>query len=268
MTGLTCQDISLGYGAHQVLRDVSLSVPPGKITALIGANGCGKSTLLRAMAGLLRPMSGEVALDGRKLQAWPRKQLARRLSFLPQEMVDPPEITVAELIAYGRHPHHGLLGRACPGDAEAVARAIAATDMTSLADRMVATLSGGERRRAWIAMALAVEAEILLLDEPTTFLDIGHQFEVLELLRHINRNHGITVVLSLHDLNQAVRFADHLVAVDRGTIIDQGAPADVMTERLLTDTFRVSASITRAADSPPVFIATGSIKDPSRHASV
>lgn len=264
MNGLICQDISLGYGARQVLCDVSLSVPKGKITALIGANGCGKSTLLRAMAGLLRPMSGEVALDGQKLSAWPRKQLARRLSFLPQDMVDPPEITVAELVAYGRHPHRGLLGRTAPGDAEAVVRAIAATDMTSLADRMVSTLSGGERRRAWIAMALAVEAGILLLDEPTTFLDIGHQFEVLELLQHINRTQGITVVLSLHDLNQAVRFADHLVAVDRGTIIDQGAPAEVMTEHLLTETFRVSATVTRNQDHPPVFIPTGSIKAPSR----
>ena len=263
MTGLVCRNLSLGYGRRPVLQDVDLMVPEGSVTALIGANGSGKSTLLRAMAGLLRPESGTVKLDDKPLAAWPRKQLARRLSFLPQEMVDPPEITVAELVAYGRHPHRGLLGRATHGDTEAIARAIAATDMTRFSDRMLATLSGGERRRAWISMALAVEAQILLLDEPTTFLDIGHQFEVLELVREINRTHGITVVLSLHDLNQAVRFADNLVVVDRGTIVDQGAPATVLTERLLSETFRVSATIARSEDEPPMFVATGSIKSPS-----
>lgn len=263
MTGLVCNNLSLGYGSRPVLQDIELRVPEGRITALIGANGSGKSTLLRAMAGLLRPKSGSVKLDDKPLGAWPRKQFARRLSFLPQEMVDPPEITVSELVAYGRHPHRGLLGRATAGDAEAIARAMTATGMTSFSDRMLATLSGGERRRAWITMALAVEARILLLDEPTTFLDIGHQFEVLELVQEINRDHGITVVLSLHDLNQAVRFSDNLVVVDRGTIVDQGAPATVLTERLLSQTFRVAATITRSDDEPPVLVATGSIKSPS-----
>jgi ABC-type cobalamin/Fe3+-siderophores transport system ATPase subunit len=260
MTSLACSDLCLGYGTHRVLGEVNLVIPTGKITALIGANGSGKSTLLRAMAGLLRPSAGSVSLDGKPLAAWPRKQMARRLSFLPQEMIEPPEVTVAELVAFGRHPHRGLLGRAVAGDAEAVSRAIAATDLGRLAERMVATLSGGERRRVWIAMALAVEAEILLLDEPTTFLDIGHQFEVLELVQQINRTSGITVVLSLHDLNQAARFADHLVVVDRGTVIDQGAPVDVLTERLLTETFRVSARITRDDGGPPACVPTGSIR--------
>jgi iron complex transport system ATP-binding protein len=197
MTTLTAEALRAGYGPRMILTDLDLNVPPGAITAIVGANACGKSTLLRCLARLLRPSAGEVVLDGRSVGRIPTRELARSLGLLPQSPIAPDGITVMDLVSHGRHPHQGMLSRWTQADDMAVAAALEATRTADLAERDVDQLSGGQRQRVWIAMALAQETEILLLDEPTTFLDIAHQVEVLDLLVDLNRRHGTTIVMVL-----------------------------------------------------------------------
>lgn len=240
---LVAQNLTVGYGGRAVLEQVGLSIPSGRITALIGANGSGKSTLLRTLARALDPMGGSVLLDGRAIAQTPRKEVARVLALLPQSPVAPEGLTVRQLCQFGRHPHRGLLSRLGPRDEQAVDTALAAAALTDLADQPLHRLSGGQRQRAWIAMALAQETPILLLDEPTTYLDIAHQIEVLELLRQLNRTQGRTIVMVVHDLNHAAQYADHIVAVAAGGIHAAGAPAALLTPGLIKAVFGIDAAV-------------------------
>lgn len=240
---LATRSLTLGYDQHPVVRDLDLEIPPGRITAIIGANGCGKSTLLRALARLLRPRTGDVVLDGRALHRIPTREIARMLGLLPQSPIAPEGIAVADLVGRGRHPHRGALSRWSTQDDEAVAQALAATDTADLADRCVDELSGGQRQRVWIAMALAQQTDVLLLDEPTTFLDVAHQVEVLDLLTDLNHDRGTTVVMVLHDMNMAARYADHVIALRRGAVVAAGAPARIMTADLIREVFDIESLI-------------------------
>ncbi|MDY0911871.1 ABC transporter ATP-binding protein [Rathayibacter festucae] len=255
---LTVDALTLGYGDRTVVEGLDLVVPPGRITAIVGANACGKSTLLRSMSRLLAPRAGTVLLDGKAVHRTPAKQLARTLGLLPQSPVAPEGITVADLVGRGRHPHQGILSRWNAHDDEAVATALDATDTAALADRAVDELSGGQRQRVWIAMALAQETDLLLLDEPTTFLDVSHQVEVLDLLVDLNRNRGTTVVMVLHDLNLAARYADHLVALAGGTVHAAGTPAEVLTEDTVRAVFGLdSRIITDPTSGTPLMLPLG-----------
>jgi iron complex transport system ATP-binding protein len=240
---LTVSQLTAGYGDSDILTDLDLVVPPGKITVIVGANACGKSTLLRAMSRLLAPRHGQVLLDGKSVHHTPPRELARTLGLLPQSPIAPEGITVADLVSRGRHPHQGLFSRWTKRDDEAVQAALDATRTADLADRPVDELSGGQRQRVWIAMALAQETEILLLDEPTTFLDINHQIEVLDLLTDLNHSRDTTVVMVLHDLNLAARYADHLVAVSGGRIHVSGTPEAVLTEETVRQVFGLESRV-------------------------
>jgi iron complex transport system ATP-binding protein len=255
---LTVESLTLGYGDRTVVDGLDLVVPPGRITAIVGANACGKSTLLRSMSRLLAPRAGTVLLDGKAVHRMPAKQLARTLGLLPQSPIAPEGITVADLVGRGRHPHQGILSRWNAHDDEAVATALDATDTAALADRAVDELSGGQRQRVWIAMALAQETDLLLLDEPTTFLDVSHQVEVLDLLVDLNRTRGTTVVMVLHDLNLAARYADHLVALADGTVHAAGTPAEVLTEDVVRAVFGLdSRIITDPTSGTPLMLPLG-----------
>jgi iron complex transport system ATP-binding protein len=240
---LSADAVTLAYGDRTVVDRLSLDVAPGRITAIVGANGCGKSTLLRALARLLRPADGQIVLDGAALASRNTKEIARTLGLLPQSPVAPEGIAVTDLVGRGRHPHQKLLARWTAHDYRAVADALDATGIADLADRAVDELSGGQRQRVWIAMALAQETDILLLDEPTTFLDVAHQVEVLDLLTDLNRARGTTIVMVLHDLNLAARYADELVAVRDGRVHALGAPSDVITAELVRDVFGLESTV-------------------------
>lgn len=240
---LAAEALSLAYGDRTIIEDLDLTLPPGRITAIVGANGCGKSTLLRALARLIRPKSGRVLLAGMPLQNRPSKEIARTLGLLPQSPTAPEGIAVADLVGRGRHPHQKLLARWSEQDYTVVAQSLAATGTEDLADRSVDELSGGQRQRVWIAMALAQETDILLLDEPTTFLDVAHQIEVLDLLTDLNRDRGTTIAMVLHDINLAARYADHVIALRGGKIVASGAPADVVTSDLIRDVFDLDALV-------------------------
>jgi iron complex transport system ATP-binding protein len=240
---LEARGVTLGYGDRVVVDSLDLLVPSGRITAIVGANACGKSTLLRAMARLLAPRSGEVVLDGKDLHRQPTKQTARVLGLLPQSPTAPEGIVVADLVSRGRHPHQGLLSRWSACDDEAVAEALTMTDTLALADRPVDELSGGQRQRTWIAMSLAQQTDILLLDEPTTFLDVSHQVDVLDLLTDLNRQRGTTIVMVLHDLNLAARYADHLIAVCAGRLHAAGEPHEVLTSEVVREVFGMDSQV-------------------------
>ncbi|MFD1722819.1 ABC transporter ATP-binding protein [Amnibacterium endophyticum] len=240
---LAAEGVVLAYGDRVVADGFDLAVPPGAITAIVGANACGKSTVLRALARLLAPRSGRVVLDGRDLHRMPTKQVARTLGLLPQSPIAPEGIAVADLVARGRHPHQGLLGRWSAEDEAAVEEALLLTGTTELADRPVDELSGGQRQRVWIALALAQRTDVLLLDEPTTFLDVSHQIDVLDLLTDLNRSRGTTVVMVLHELNLAARYADHLVAVADGAVHASGPPDEVLTETVVREVFGLESRV-------------------------
>jgi iron complex transport system ATP-binding protein len=240
---LRADAVSLGYGDRHVVDGLSLVVPDGKVTVIVGPNACGKSTVLRALGRLLAPTAGTVLLDGKSIAEQPSRLVARTLGLLPQSPLAPEGITVRELVSRGRHPHQSWWQQWSEADAAAVDDALAATDTVGLADRDMDELSGGQRQRAWIAMAVAQGTDLLLLDEPTTYLDIAHQLDVLELVARLNRGHGRTVVMVLHDLNLASRYADHIVAMRDGRIVVEGTPADVVTVQLLAEVFRVEAGI-------------------------
>lgn len=240
---LSVRGLVAGYADRTILQGLDLEVLPGRITAIVGANACGKSTLLRTMSRLLSPREGQVLLDGKAIHRMTPRQVARIMGLLPQSPIAPEGITVADLVSRGRHPHRGILSRWSPGDDRAVADALEATRTTDLAERAVDELSGGQRQRVWIAMALAQQTDLLLLDEPTTFLDISHQVEVLDLLTDLNHRAGTTVVMVLHDLNLAARYADQLVAMAGGRLHAQGTPEAVLTEENVRTVFGLDSRI-------------------------
>ncbi|MFB8216396.1 MULTISPECIES: ABC transporter ATP-binding protein [Streptomyces] len=241
---LRAEGLHLGYDDRAVVSGLDLAVPPGRITAIVGANACGKSTLLRALARLLAPREGAVSLDGRALHTIPTRELAQQLGILPQSPVAPEGLTVIDLVNRGRSPHQTWWRQWTKADEQAVHDALAATGTTDLADRAVDELSGGQRQRAWIAMAVAQGTPVLLLDEPTTYLDLAHQIDVLDLVVDLNRREGRTIVMVLHDLNQACRYADHVIAMKKGAIVAEGAPADVITAETVEDVFGLRCQVT------------------------
>ncbi|MCW4385918.1 ABC transporter ATP-binding protein [Salinibacterium sp. SYSU T00001] len=255
---LQAEQLTLGYGDRTVIEGLNLTVPAGRITAIVGPNACGKSTLLRSMSRLLAPRHGQVLLDGRQVHRMPAKELARTLGLLPQSPIAPDGITVADLVGRGRHPHHGVFTRWTHDDDVAVAEALEATETLELSDRPVDELSGGQRQRVWIAMALAQQTDVLLLDEPTTFLDVSHQLDVLDLLVDLNQRRGTTIVMVLHDLNMAARYADHLIALDAGRVHAAGAPEEVLTAECVQAVFGIpSTVITDPTSGKPLMLPIG-----------
>jgi iron complex transport system ATP-binding protein len=240
---LRADGLSLGYDGRRVVEGLDVALPDGRVTVIVGPNACGKSTLLRAFARLLKPEQGVATLDGTDVHRYPSRQLARLLGLLPQQPVAPEGITVADLVGRGRFPRQGLFRQWTADDDRAVSEALAATDTAGIAARRVEELSGGQRQRVWIAMALAQQTDVLLLDEPTTFLDVTHQIEVLDLLHELNRRQGTTVVMVLHDLNLAARYADHLVVMSEGRIVAEGAPAEVITPSIVREAFGLEALV-------------------------
>ncbi|GAA4368488.1 SIP domain-containing protein [Paeniglutamicibacter cryotolerans] len=243
MPTLEALNLSLAYGSATVVEDFSLVLPAGKITIIVGANGCGKSTLLRGLSRLLKPAAGTVLLDGADIHSRPAREVARVLGLLPQAPSAPDGITVRELVGRGRYPHQGWFRRWSEDDDAAVEQALSVTGTTELAERPIDELSGGQRQRVWIAMALAQDTGLLLLDEPTTYLDVAHQLEVLDVIAELNRARGTTVVIVLHDLNLAARYADHLVALKLGGIAAQGHPSEVITEEVVSEVFGMRCKV-------------------------
>lgn len=270
MTGqeheLRAESLALGYEGRLVVRDLDLTVPPGRVTVIVGPNACGKSTLLRGLGRLLRPESGQVVLDGADIHTRRTKDVATLLGLLPQLPVAPEGITVAELVGRGRHPHQGWFSAWTGSDDEIVTEALAATSTLDLAARPVDALSGGQRQRVWIAMALAQQTDILLLDEPTTFLDVAHQIEVLDLLTELNRERGTTIVMVLHDLNLAARYADHIVLMRDGALTGGGAPDAVISAASIRDTFGLdSVVVADPVTGSPLVVPMGRLHRATSH---
>lgn len=240
---LRAESVTVGYGEVPVVRDLSLDVVDGEVTTIIGPNGCGKSTLLRTMARLLKPTRGRVLLDGEPVHEMSTKDVARAMALLPQSPVAPEGLLVRDLVGRGRHPHQRWFRQWSPEDEQVVATALEMTDTADLRDRPLDQLSGGQRQRAWIAMTLAQDTDLLLLDEPTTYLDLAHQVEVLDLVTRLNRERGRTVVMVLHDLNLAARYSSRIVVMKDGAIVAEGTPSEVFTPELLHDTFGLTADV-------------------------
>lgn len=240
---LSADGLSLAYDDRRICEDLSVDIPHGQITVIVGANACGKSTLLRGLARLLRPEAGTVLLDGHDIHRLPTREVATRLGILPQQPVAPEGITVSDLVARGRSPHQRFFRQWSRADEAAVQAALGATRTADLADRSVDELSGGQRQRVWIALALAQGTPLMLLDEPTTFLDLAHQVEVLDLLADLNETEDRTIVVVLHDLNLACRYAQHLIAMKDGAIVAEGVPGDVITAELVAHVFDLEAHI-------------------------
>ena len=240
---LAARDLAVGYPGRRVIEGLDLELAPGRVTMIIGANACGKSTLLSALARVLPPQGGAVELDGVDVATLSRRRFARTVGLLPQQPSAPDGLTVAELVSRGRHPHRGVFQRWSAADTARVDDAMTRTGVAALAERAVGDLSGGQRQRVWIAMALAQEPRILLLDEPTTYLDLSHQIEVLDLLRELNRTDGTTIVAVLHELNLAARYADDLVVMSEGRVLAHGAPAEVLTSEVVATAFDLDALV-------------------------
>jgi iron complex transport system ATP-binding protein len=252
----TGREDGVGYptGKRLVIRGLSIEIAAGEVVALVGPNGSGKSTLLRALGRVLRPKGGAVYLDGRELAQWSTRDVARRLALLPQGPTLSNDMTAGELVWMGRSPHQGILGVPTAADREAVEWAIAETGIHELAGRAMSSLSGGERQRVWLAMALAQQPQVLLLDEPTTFLDLSHQLEVLDLISYLNREHGLTVVMVLHDLNQAARYAGRVVALREGRVYADGPASEVVTPETLRDVFGVEGRVMPGPDGVSIVV--------------
>lgn len=243
MKKLRTEGLKLGYDGSVVIDGLSLSIPAGKVTSIVGPNGCGKSTLLRSLARMMKPFGGAVYLDGADIFGLSTREVAKKLGILPQDPTAPEGLTVRELAAQGRYPHQSWLRQWSKEDERAVEGALDTTGVREFADRPLDTLSGGQRQRAWITMALAQETETLLLDEPTTFLDMAHQLEVLQLLERLNREEGRTVLMVLHDLNNASRYSHNIVALSKGRVFAAGEPREVVTPKLLREVFSVEADV-------------------------
>lgn len=240
---LAARDLTLAYDQVEVARNLSVDIPAGKITCIVGANACGKSTLLRALARLLKPKAGHVLLDGESIHKLSTREVATKLGILPQAPIAPEGITVADLVARGRYPHQKWFRQWSSSDEAAITQAMRHTGIVPLAKRPVDELSGGQRQRIWIAMALAQGTDLMLLDEPTTYLDLAHQIDVLDLLTDLNRRDGRTIVLVLHDLNQAARYSDHLIAMRAGAVIAHGPPSEIITEELVHEVFGLRSKV-------------------------
>ena len=248
------EGITAGYDNRTILHDISITIPSNRISIIIGANGCGKSTLLKTMARLIKPTSGQVMLDEKLINKIPPKQLARVLGLLPQSPIVPEGITVADLVGRGRYPHQTFLKGWTKKDYKAVAEAMEIMKITEFAHRNIDELSGGQRQRVWIAMALAQQTDILFLDEPTTYLDITYQVEILDLLTDLNRKYGTTIVMVLHDINLSARYADYIFALHKGRLVAEGEPSKVITSSLIKDIFGLRCTVIRdpVSDSPSV----------------
>ncbi|ALX47245.1 ABC transporter ATP-binding protein [Lentibacillus amyloliquefaciens] len=244
MQTLSTKDLTLGYGDDIVIDDLDITIPKGEITVFIGSNGCGKSTLVRSLARLLKPKGGDVVLDGEDIAKMGTKEVAKKMSILPQSPATPDGLNVMELVKQGRHPYRGFLKTWSQEDEQAVNNALEATNMLEFKDRPVDSLSGGQRQRAWIAMTLAQETDMMLLDEPTTYLDMSHQIDVLDLLFELNEKDGRTIVMVLHDLNLACRYAHHIVALKDKTVFAQGKPEEIVTCNLVHEVFQMKCDVT------------------------
>lgn len=243
MSTLQTNDLTLGYGDTIIINELDLKIPTGQITVIVGANGCGKSTLLSSLARLLKPKSGQVLLSGEGIDALSTKEVAKRLAILPQGPIAPDGLTVLQLVKQGRYPHQSWLKQWSREDEKVVKQVLAATKMEDLVDRNVNSLSGGQRQRAWLAMSLAQQTGIILLDEPTTFLDLAHQIEILDLLFELNEVEDRTVVMVLHDLNLACRYAHNIVAIQDKKIYAQGRPEDIVTREMVRNVFNLECEI-------------------------
>lgn len=243
MIRLTTSNLDIAYDDRLIVENLNIAIPQGKITALVGSNGSGKSTILKTMARLMNPSGGNVLLDGRSIHKQSTKEVAKQLAILPQNPTAPDGLTVAELVSYGRFPYQKGFGSMSKDDRNIVKWAIEATGMNEFIDRPVDHLSGGQRQRAWIALALAQETDILFLDEPTTFLDMAHQLEVLHLLEKLNEENNRTIVMVVHDLNHASRYAHHMIAIKKGMVVGEGCPTEVMTPDILREVFNIEADI-------------------------
>ncbi len=240
---MTATRLDLGYDEQLIVKSLDLSLPVGKVTSIIGPNGCGKSTILKAMGRILRPSGGAVCLRGQDIRTLNTKEIARRMAILPQAPQAPGGLTVEELVAYGRYPHQKGFGKLTEEDRRVIHWALCVTNLEAYTHAVVDTLSGGQRQRVWIAVALAQQTELILLDEPTTYLDLSYQLEVLELLHRLNREQHASIVMVLHDLNLAARFSDYMIAVRNGRIVCHGDPQTVMCAQVLRDVFHIDACI-------------------------
>ncbi|MBT9830670.1 ABC transporter ATP-binding protein [Clostridium baratii] len=243
MNCIRTKDLNISYGNLDIVKDLNLEIPKGKITTIIGANGCGKSTILKTLARIIKPKSGSIYINDKELNSQDSKELAKAMAVLPQSPQAPSGLTVEELISYGRFPHQKGFGKLKDEDKDIINWALEKTRISEFRDRPIEALSGGQRQRAWIAMALAQETDILLLDEPTTYLDLAHQLEVLNLLEELNKKEGRTIVMVIHELNNAARFADHMIGVKKGKIVCQGTAHEVMTKENLREIFNIDAEI-------------------------
>lgn len=249
MNCIKTKDLNISYGNLDIVKDLNLEIPKGKITTIIGANGCGKSTILKTLARIIKPKSGSIYINNKELNSQDSKELAKAMAVLPQSPKAPNGLTVEELISYGRFPHQKGFGKLKDEDKDIINWALEKTRILEFRDRPIEALSGGQRQRAWIAMALAQETDILLLDEPTTYLDLAHQLEVLKLLEELNKKEGRTIVMVIHELNNAARFADHMIGVKKGKIVCQGTAHEVMTKENLREIFNIDAEIVKEPKS-------------------
>lgn len=262
MNSIATENLAVAYDDRLIVDDLDMQLPQGKITAIIGPNGCGKSTVLKAVGRILKPKNGMVYLNGDDIRRLSTREVAQKMAILPQSPQAPAGLTVGELVAYGRFPHQRGFGKLKPEDKKIIAWALEVTKLTEFETTAVDNLSGGQRQRVWIAMALAQQTDLILLDEPTTYLDLSYQLEVLELLYRLNREQGCTIVMVLHDLNLAARFADYMVAIRSGDIIRHGTPEDVMTSGVLRETFHIDAEIrTEPRTGRPACISYDLIKE-------
>ena len=262
MNIIKTENLSIAYGDFEIVKDLNLYIPKGKITTIIGSNGCGKSTILKTIARILQPKRGAIYINGTNIQGLSSKSIAKEMAVLPQSPQAPNGLTVGELVSYGRFPHQSGFGKLMKEDKEKIDWALKIIGMEQFKHRPIESLSGGQRQRVWIAMALAQDTEILLLDEPTTYLDLAHQLEILQLLEHLNKKQGRTIVMVIHELNTAARFADYMVGIKDGSIVCQGSPKEIMTKENLKRIFNIEAVVVNEPlNNKPVCITYNLLKD-------